>query len=159
MDEKFERAVYLSLAEIFGTMFFTEIEPLDEFPEEERFGKPYDGVESIIDFEGKECGEVHFYFPKELASNIAANFMGIDESELDEDQMIDTVKECANMAVGCLLGKIDPKGECSLGIPTAETIEGFTPDQLDKFPDLFVFETEFGLLWVDCAEVEGYDSR
>ena len=159
MEVSLQKAVYATLAEIFGTMFFVPIEPLEELPPAESWQEGVDSIEAVIGFDREESGSVRFYFPLELARNIAANFMGIDESDLEGRQVADTIKECANMAVGCLLGKIDPTGVCSLGIPEAREITGFSPDQLDVFPDLCVFETELGLLWVDCVSVGICDTR
>ncbi|MBU0486149.1 MAG: chemotaxis protein CheX [Proteobacteria bacterium] len=153
MKDSLQKAVYATLAEIFGTMFFVPIEPLDEFPPAESWQGGGDSIEAVIGFNHQESGKVRFYFPLALARKVSANFMGIKESDLEDRQVVDTIKECANMTVGCLLGKIDFEGVCSLDIPEAQEITGFSPEQLAVFPDLCVFETEFGLLWVDCAAV------
>ncbi|MBU0676234.1 MAG: chemotaxis protein CheX [Proteobacteria bacterium] len=153
MDERFRNTVYETLADIFGIMFFIPIEPLTGPPPR----KMWNGVEGIVlaslDVTGIRNHSVSFYFPKELARNVAINFMGIDESAINESRELDAVKEAANMAVGSLLGRVDPRATLKLGIPQGRIVEDFSPGGLLENPDICVYETEYGYLWIDFDEI------
>ncbi|HSR35604.1 MAG TPA: chemotaxis protein CheX, partial [Desulfurivibrionaceae bacterium] len=80
------------------------------------------------------------------------NFLGVDEVDVNESQVLDTVKETANMAVGSLLGRIDPGGTIKLGLPQSQVAAGFSAGALLAEPGLFLFNTEHGLLWIVYEE-------
>lgn len=152
MDESMKQTIYETTSEVFETMFFTFLEPLSEVPPSVEGGSA-DYVEALISYTGNINGTVRFYFPIKLANHITLNFLAVeDEADLNDRQVVDTVGETANMAIGSLLGKIDPEGSCALAIPEAKKISDFSPDTLASGPDLFVFNTEYGLLWMDYQE-------
>ena len=148
MDEGMKKTVYITMSEVFETMFFTYLEPMFEIPSREEWNTNHDYIEASISYEGNISGSFHFYFPKRLARHITLNFLGIEDSDLEERQIADTVGETANMTVGSLLGKLDPQGSCALGMPQTKEIEGFSPEALLSEPGLYVYNTEFGLLWM-----------
>ena len=76
------------------------------------------------------------------------NFLGVDEDEASDSQIIDTAAETANMAIGSLLGKLDPGGTALLAIPKARLLAEFSPETLLAASGLCMFNTEFGILWV-----------
>lgn len=149
MNDDLRRVIFETFSEVFETMFFTFLEPLDELPSsaeaEEAAG---DFVQALISYSGGEAGSFQFYFPKDLARNITVNFLGVDADMVQENQIEDTVAETANMAIGSLLGKLDPQGKSSLSIPQKKELSGFSPASLLAEPGLCVFNTEFGVLWV-----------
>lgn len=146
MDEAMRQTIYETTSEVFETMFFTFLEPLLEPPAEEEWGSNGGCIEALLSYEGKINGTVRFYFPEQLARQITLNFLALDDSGLDKHQIMDTVGETANMAVGSLLGKLDPGGSCKLAIPQTREIADFSPEAITSEPGLFVFNTEFGLL-------------
>lgn len=148
MDESMKQTVYQTTSEVFETMFFTFLEPLLKVPPKEEWESSADHIEALIGYKGNINGTVRFYFPVKLANHITLNFLAVEEADLNERQVIDTVGETANMAVGSLLGKIDPQGSCKLAIPQAKKISDFSPATIASDPDLFVFNTEHGLLWM-----------
>ena len=149
MDDKMKQAVNLSLAEVFETMFFTILEPLDAIPASEDWPSGKDFVEAEISYSGNGIvGELRFFFPQGLARSLAANFLGEPQDKLSDAQLVDTVRETVNMGVGSMLGRIDPNGECTLGIPKARLVDDFTPDGIIADLELYVFRTAFGFLWL-----------
>ena len=105
-------------------------------------------VEATISYSGGCRGSFQFYFPWELGKNITVNFLGVDEEDIQDRQVIDTAAETANMAIGSLLGKLDPGGKAALAIPQARVLAEFSPETLLGAPGLCMFNTEFGILWI-----------
>mgnify|MGYP005849848365 CR=1 FL=1 len=159
MKEKFKQVVYAALADIFGTMFFTPIEPVDEMPPKDQWLEGASYIEARIEVTRKETATIILYFPYELARKVCANFMGVDKALLEEKQVVDTVKEAANMTVGGVLGVIDPCATCTLGIPSSRLVTDFSPEVLAGKACAAVYETEFGYMWMDCGTIEMCDSR
>ena len=147
MDEDLRRVIFATFSEVFETMFFTFLEPLDEAPEKEDLGSGR-FIEAKIGYSGGCNGSFLFYFPWELGKNITVNFLGVEEDEVQDGQVMDTAAETANMAIGSLLGKLDPGGTASLAIPQASVLENFSPEPLLGGTGLCMFNTEFGILWV-----------
>jgi CheY-specific phosphatase CheX len=147
MDAELKKNLYRTLSEVFETMFFTPLEPLAEPPSPEEIS-PEDHLEAVIGYRGDREGTIRFYFPESLARFITFNFMGMDPSQLTDRQLLDTVKETANMAVGSLLGKLDPEGRCNLGIPASRRAVDFSPAELGGHPGVALFNSEHGVLWL-----------
>lgn len=150
MDDNVKQAASLSLTEVFETMFFTLLEPVDGIPDRDEWSAEKDFIEAEISYSGGgNSGEVRFFFPQSLARAIAMNFLGEQEDKLSDAQLIDTVRETVNMGVGSMLGRLDPNGECTLGIPQARLVDDFTPEAIVADLGLYVFRTAFGFLWLE----------
>ncbi len=148
MDTNLRQTICETLSEVFETMYFTFLEPLFETPPPEEIVADDGYYEATITFQGVKSGTLSFYLPKNLARGITVNFLGVDEVDVNEAQVLDTVKETANMAVGSLLGRIDPGGATKLGLPQSRVAADFSTEALRAQPGLFLFNTEQGLLWV-----------
>lgn len=147
MDEALREVVFETFSEVFETMFFTFLEPLEQAPGKESLGSGR-FVKATISYSGGCNGSFSFYFPWGLGRNITENFLGVDEDEVIDEQVRDTAAETANMAIGGLLGRLDPEGRALLAIPHAEVLVGFSPENLLALPGLSMFSTDFGILWV-----------
>jgi len=147
MDENLHLVILETFSEVFETMFFTFLEPLEEVPGKEEVANDR-FIEAKISYSGGFNGSFLFYFPWELGKNITVNFLGVDEDTVIDRQIIDTAAETANMAIGSLLGKLDPGGTASLAIPQTRVLDNFSPETLLDATGLCVFSTEFGILWV-----------
>lgn len=148
MDEQFKRLTRKTFGEVFETMFFTFLEPIDELADADAPVSEDAYIGALIAYHGPQSGSFAVYLPRRLAANITMNFLGVGEEDISDEQMLDTAKETANMAVGSLLGKIDPGGESKLDIPQAMAVEQFPMTEILKEPGIFLFNTDFGLLWV-----------
>ena len=151
MDDHVKKVVIESMKELFEKMFFICLEPV--------VGLGADAVESASDYyyagmgytlDGKES-VVHFYLSKALAWQMTGNFMGIDTSSLDEGQVLDTLRETANMGVGGLLGQINPEGTAVLGRPESGKAYDFFPEKLFENSSVIAFRTSSGIL---CMTIE-----
>lgn len=137
-----------SAVEVFGTMYFTPVELLPDLPTRDSWRLEGQYVKTSISYEGLRRARLCFYFPRSLAVSVAGGFLGIDEAAISDQQLIDTMREAANMIVGNFLGQIDPIGECALGIPAAEVVHGFSPDGVRQDGELLAFISDFGFLWM-----------
>lgn len=147
MDDRLHEAVFQTFSEVFETMFFTFLEPVPA-PPAKNGGNPGEYLEAQISYSGGCRGSFRFYFPRGLARNITVNFLGVNDEEVTESQIRDTVAETANMAIGSLLGKLDPQGKGLLAFPMVRDLADFSPLPLLEEEGLVLFATEFGLLWV-----------
>jgi len=133
--------------EVFGTMYYTPVELLPELPARDTWHLEPQYVKAEIGYRGPLSATLCFYFPRRLAVSIAGGFLGTTEEEIVDAQLIDTMREAANMIVGNFLGRIDTEGNCTLGIPTAELVAGFVPEA-GPGGDIMAFVSDFGLLWM-----------
>lgn len=133
--------------EVFGTMYFTPVELLSQLPAKDTWHLQEVYIHTFIEFTGPHCARLHFYFPISLAENITAGFLGLEEEQLTEALLVDTMRESANMIVGNYLGRLDPDGACSLGIPRADKVTGFSLESAEHAGDLLAFMSDFGFIW------------
>jgi len=134
--------------EVFGTMYFTPVELLPELPAQDSWQVEDRHVKTTIAYTGPLQARLDFYFPYRLAVSIAGGFLGLSEAAVSEQQLLDTMRESANMIVGSFLGRIDPDGVCALGIPVAEVVGDFSPERVSHDGDLLAFVSDFGYLWI-----------
>ena len=137
-----------SAIEVFGTMYFTPIELLEEIPPKEKWQLESTYIRTAIGYSGPLQAQMQFFFPRSLAKSIAEGFLGLDDSELTEAQIVDTMREAANMIIGNFLGKLDPNGDCTLGIPEAEAVTDFSPETAGHGKESLAFFSDFGFLWL-----------
>jgi hypothetical protein len=148
MDQHVHDVIFQTFSEVFETMFFTFLDPVPELPTREDAAIPGQYIEASISYSGGCRGDFRFYFPLGLARNITVNFLGVNDDEVTDSQIRDSAAETANMAIGGLLGKLDPMGTASLTIPGVRQLADFSPASLLEQEGLTLFSTEFGLLWV-----------
>ena len=135
--------------EVFGTMYFTPVELLPKVPPENQWHLQERYIKAVISYTGPQEAQLELYFPATLGSNISAGFLGVELDNLSEGQIVDTMREAANMIVGSLLGKLDPLGECKLGIPTAEMVKDYSPSKnTPEGSTTLAFISDFGLMWI-----------
>lgn len=148
INEMQKNQLNAAAVEVFGTMYFTPVELLPELPPEDTWNLEDRYVKTSISYSGPIGASMCFYFPRTLAVSITGGFLGIDEEAISDQQLIDTMRESANMIVGNYLGRLDPEGACTLGIPNAEVVHGVLPDKAAQGGDLLAFVSDFGLLWM-----------
>lgn len=148
IDATEKKQLNAAAVEVFGTMYFTPVELLPEVPAQDRWQLEDQYIKTAISFTGPRHASMCFYFPRSLATSVAGGFLGIDEEAVSDQQLIDTMRESANMIVGNYLGRLDPDGACTLGIPAAELVKGFSPGLELQDAVLLAFISDFGLLWL-----------
>jgi CheY-specific phosphatase CheX len=151
MNAELARIVYQNLSNVFEKMFFTV---LRRFPDHDRVVAPAENyLEVAISYQGGRKGTIRFYFPEQLARRLTRNFLAIEDELLSDSQIYDMVKEASNMAVGSLLGDLDPEGSCRLGIPACRRCDNFSPVALAGEPGVCAFDSEQGMLWFVIEEI------
>ncbi|NOX26192.1 MAG: chemotaxis protein CheX [Deltaproteobacteria bacterium] len=134
---------------VFGSMYFTPIELLPDIPPEDKWHLQDKYVRAAIAYSGPHSAKMTLYFPEKLGANIAAGFLGRDIDQLSAEQIIDTMREAANMIVGSFLGKLDPHGACKLEIPVAEIVASFSPVASAPVDSAaLAFMSDFGFMWI-----------
>ncbi len=74
-------------------------------------------IGATLRFTGPVSGAYYFMVPVDMAKEITANFLGLDEDEIGDAQERDTVKEALNMIGGHMLSLMDKPEGFQLGIP------------------------------------------
>ena len=150
-----KRLIFETMSEVFETMFFVFLEPLRSVPADCNVQTPKPYVAAQVEFFCDSTGFVRIYFPLVLAQNITSNFLGVDASEIDLKRIKDAMGETVNMVMGSLLGKLDPHGQCTLGIPETAEIPLLTLKTIVDNPKTCLFNTEHGLLLTVFGERSG----
>ena len=146
MEQSLSDTFYDTLSDVFEKMYFTVLEPLPGPPAPASQEEEY--LEAAIAFRGEKSGTFRLLLPQPLARHITVNFLGLENEDVAPGQILDTIKETANMTGGSLLGKLDPQGKCILGIPESRQLAGFLPPDSNGQVGLYAFESDFGLLWL-----------
>ena len=154
MEELLKQKVSETVADVFEVLFSISTRPLDDSPPRRLRNTEERYIEVRIDVSRGDRFPAYFFFPEKLAMGVAHNFMGLEGSSLGDDKIKTVVNEAVRMTVGGLLGKIDPDAECDIGDPTARRLEGFSPGHLYGAPGTYVYETEFGCLWMDLSNID-----
>lgn len=135
MFEDIREAAITVVSKVFETMFYLSIET----PEEVEGTEPSKGrlpqiigeqeekspplfLRSEIGFQGKNSGKLRLHIPYDLARKLAANFMGVDENELSEYQVLDMTGELNNMLAGNLFSLLDKTNGYQLTVPMTDRI-------------------------------------
>jgi CheY-specific phosphatase CheX len=101
-----------AVRDVLEKMFFAI--PLEE-PDEAGF--PADGIAVELAFEGDPSGALLLSMSSPAARQIAADFLGIDESEVSAAQTTDVVCELANMICGSVLSRVESTARFRLASP------------------------------------------
>ena len=142
--EKMMKTMRDSISNVLETMFYQSVQFTDsKHTLKEWFSGMHPLIGATLSFNGSPPGTFYLIFPVDLVTDITANFLGIDEEEINEGQRIDTVKEALNMIGGHMLSIIDKTGDFKLGIPELTEGDDLMENKLEdlKFDTVFI-ETE-----------------
>jgi chemotaxis protein CheX len=105
------------VTEVFGTMLSMDVQPQPEFLPDATEGVQ---VASSVGFSGRVTGVVYLYTSGGFARRIASTMLGLEDSDIDGDEMVnDVMGEIANMVVGNLKSGLCDRGlTCVLTIPS-----------------------------------------
>ncbi|MBI5582929.1 MAG: chemotaxis protein CheX [Deltaproteobacteria bacterium] len=130
MDENLRQAAAQAIGNIFETMFFVFLEPLQPEREEWRTvarGSGSEWLRGVIGFQGRIKGTLRLWIPYGLAGELATDFLGL-ETEASDTQAVDIVRELTNMICGNLFAIFDRQQVYLLDLPQAELVR-FDPEQ------------------------------
>lgn len=117
MDGNWRKVMKAAISEVLETMCFTDVGFQAEVS-----GEAMEGWEAYIDVypvsEGLRC-RLRLSFVEGFARELAANMLGMDSENLDDDQVRDAMQELANMVAGSCVVLLGPDN-WRLGLPTAQ---------------------------------------
>jgi CheY-specific phosphatase CheX len=126
--------------QVLETMFFYPAAPLSSARE----GCGRERIEARLIFNGNPSGAFQVDTERAVARILAANFLGVDENEVSEDQMHQVIAELANMICGSALSSLGQVEYFKLDQPRTALVEAFEPAEGLRR----VFELERGSLGV-----------
>lgn len=112
-------AMTKAISEVLETMFFVSVDVADWNPPS---NVSYRDSGIQIHNHARTI-DVRFRLAGDFARMAAANFLGLDEEEVQEEDLADVMRELANMVGGDFLGRLREDG-LQLGIPSFEPFEG-----------------------------------
>lgn len=133
------KAMKASISNVLEKMFFKTVtiyEADTALPEWFQAAEPLTGAS--LSFEGPESGSIYFIVPESAATQITADFLGLEADQVDAAKCADTVKEALNMIGGSMLSGLDRQRAYKLGIPRlieaaaleAEGLQDFSRDPI-----------------------------
>ena len=94
----------------------------------------------MLDFVGKPSGSFSLSVSGRSAAMLAAGFLGMDEGEVDDEKIDQTVAEMANMFCGSIVSRIESDREFYLSSPQ--------PARCGPDPDAHLLRLDGGLMAV-----------
>lgn len=128
-----------AISEVLETMFFTPVEFIGELQQQ-----PQCSCRSIVQLKNDELYQAAFYFVDTYAQMITANFLGKMEDEVSSDEVMDTLKEVANMVGGSFIFQ-GGLPEYKLGLPDFAWIDQHQQPNLQDGVPFFLDGALFGL--------------
>ncbi len=123
MASEWEQVMRDVISEVLETMFFAMV----EFEQFEPGNRPFDYESEIhlLNHQGRIV--ISLQVSEEFARMITADFLGIRQDQVKDDDIEDSMEELANMAGGGYHARIND-GNWQLGIPRAWKIDPGAPD-------------------------------
>lgn len=140
MDSKvLTTAMMNSISDVLETMFFLPLDFSDVVNMQALWGDEKDQIITAkLSFNGSFSGYCVSYIPKKLAMSITANFMGIDEENISDEHVNETVKEILNMISGNIFSNLDPQEVFDLAVPELIIFDGNGVDSSESKEDIFI---------------------
>jgi len=113
IDSVVQAALDAVMKEILERMFFLDAENLTE-PVSLVMGSV---IEAEVAFAGQRPGSLRIRIAEPAARSLAADFLGLDSSELSNEQIGEVICELANMFCGSLLSRLESTVNFNLSSP------------------------------------------
>lgn len=110
-------AMKASIFEVLETMFFMAIDNVTDGEKKKPLPSGNDVLGVKLYFNGPVCGCFRLMIPSLLAHAISADFLGVDNAALTEDDVHQTLMEMVNMLAGNTLSYYDADMVFDLSIP------------------------------------------
>ncbi len=137
------------------------VEVLEQFallfgdPEEDARipAQPLVYIEASLVFQGKgERGELRIAAPVGLCREMAANVLGMDDTDVPKSAPADALMELANIIVGSLTAKrYGSQVICELRTPTAREVDRAQLEQLAAMPDHVILSVDESLFLASAS--------
>ena len=82
-----------------------------------------------VQIAGEWQGSVTLYAPRELGKKVAATIYGLDQAEVNDQQIQDVIGEVTNIIAGNIKSILP--SPCSISLPSVEIID-YSPDQSES---------------------------
>jgi CheY-specific phosphatase CheX len=106
--------------EVLGTMFFSFVDPVTSSEDLMEGPVLIQVLKGFLEFRGPVEGSVETFCTQGSCRSLAANFLGQEEDELNQEMIQDAFKEMTNMVVGRFLALMEPERVCELGLPKVD---------------------------------------
>jgi len=127
MDKQMMTNLKQAISNVLETMFFLPVQFIEDNSLWDKWSQQKTNLwHVVVRFSGPVNGYFYLLVPVNLAQEITANFLGLDEGEVEKNQESDTVKEALNMIGGYVLSQVEKADEFQIGIP-----EIVADDQVD----------------------------
>lgn len=117
MKQTLMKAMTASISEVMETMFFLPVEIIPETNFKDSGIGKQKAIACQLTFTGDVSGQLNIISPRDLAAQMAENFMGEPKEHLTEDHLSGTLAEMLNMVCGNALKKITSRVPYELGLP------------------------------------------
>ena len=133
-----------AISNVLEIMFFQPVQIVDyDCTLLEWFSQNQSLLGATLNFDGPLSGSLYLLIPGRMTGEITANFLGLGEEEINEEQKRDSVKEALNMIGGRMFSFFDRKSVFKLGIPKLIEESDLTDNRLrDMKGDIILIETE-----------------
>lgn len=140
----------IGVQEVFETMFFTFVDPIDEDGMIQVTSHPGGYFHGQIGVKGENRKRVlDIFIPEEMTGSLTETLLGKEDSKgVSKEELIDTTKEIANVVLGNILNKINKEGTQRLTTPTAELVGDISPFINELGVEHIYFETDWGIMAV-----------
>ena len=116
--ETMMKAMREATSNVLETMFYQPVHITDtNCSLQEWFSDTQLLVGATLSFHGPSTGSFYLLLPTTMVTGITANFLGIEEEEVNEEQKMDALKESLSMIGGNMLSLFDKEGVFKLCIP------------------------------------------
>ncbi|MHC1745237.1 MAG: chemotaxis protein CheX [Syntrophobacteraceae bacterium] len=112
-------AMVKAISDVLETMFFVSVDFADWHPP--AHARYYDSRIKLYD--QMQIIDVRFRLEADFVKMAAANFLGLDEEQVQAEDIADVMRELANIVGGDFLGRLK-RDRLQLGIPSFEPFEG-----------------------------------
>ncbi len=133
-----------AISNVLETMFFQPVQIADtNCTLQEWFAQNQSLLGASLNFKGPLSGALYLLIPVEMVSEITANFLGLRQEDINEEQKRDSIKEAINIIGGHMLSLFDRKGAFKLSIPELIEEDDLRDNKLgDLKGDFILIETE-----------------
>lgn len=124
MMKNLKAAMMASISEVLETMFYMSLD-FDDHKTIKNMDIIQNGITLAcrLDFTGPLTGCFLLIIPEKLLIEMSQNFMGIEEADIQQQQLEGTIKELINMIAGNTFSTLNDQIEFKLSIPAIVDIQ------------------------------------
>jgi CheY-specific phosphatase CheX len=151
MKQALTTAMMTSISEVLETMFFMSLEcTVDQTRDSFLSAAPSELSCCRIQYDGKVSGHFEFFMPESILAEMTSGFMGLEEDQINAQQLEGTLQEALNMIAGSTFTNFDNQAVFQLGIPETADLDtihqsGMSSDQENIFILVNTMDGDIGL--------------